>query len=58
MSLLISVIAFMLAQMGSPFIDIWGIKNAFLLDAAFFALTIYYYVHIATDALTKNPKIT
>ena len=57
-SLLISVITFMLAQMGSPFIDIAEIKGAFLVDAVFFALTIYYYVHIATDAPTKNPKST
>jgi len=54
-TLLLSVITFMVAQMGSPFINIWGIKNGFLIDAVFFALTIVYYVRIATKALTENP---
>ena len=38
-SLLLSVITFMVAQMGSPFINIWGIKNGFLIDAIFFVLS-------------------
>ncbi len=54
MSLMISVITFMLAKVGTPFFVIWGIKNAFAIDAAFFALSIVYYVRIANESLQKH----
>jgi hypothetical protein len=53
MSLMISVITFMLAKVGTPFFVIWGIKNAFGVDAGFFALSIVYYVLVATRNLPK-----